>query len=105
MISLELALQILTLIPPLQFGTPDAVPTPAAVEGSGVLLITGCAPGQGVAVFPGSFAGVAGQDGTVRIPVPAQRPGADSYRISTAAGAARIHGTINAGEMLSGACP
>jgi hypothetical protein len=104
MVDLATAIQILAMLPPLQFGTPDAV-APKDVEGSGVLLITACDPGQGVAIMPGSFAGVAGPDGTVRITVPAQRPDADSYQVSTESGQRKIHGTIGAGELLSGTCP
>lgn len=103
MVSIELALQILTLLPPLHFGTPETQ-TPAVVEGSGVLLISACNPDDHIVVLPGSFAGVAGKDGTVRIIVPAQRPDADSYRVLNSAGEKKINGTIKAGELLSGTC-
>lgn len=104
MSTIELALQILMLLPPIHSGTPAAAvgPTPS---GSGILLITSCQPQDVVLIQPGNLSGVANADGVVKIKAPAQREKDDSYELRTLRGSIPFNGTLNANESLSASCP
>ena len=101
--SLELALQILMMLPPLQFGDTKTPTKPA--EGTGTLLIAACNPGESVLIKPGNLMGYADENGIVKIQAPAQNEDDGSYQLSTLEGSVTFNGTLTPSSVLSSVCP
>jgi hypothetical protein len=97
-------LEILLFLPPIHSRTPPAA-VGSTPSGSGILLITSCAPGGAVQIQPGTISGAANAEGVVILKAPAQRRGADPYEIRTPNAAGEFNGTLDANALLSASCP
>ena len=97
--NLELAIQLLMLLPPIHFGTPAAVEG-AAPAGSGTLLITLCEPRAAVMIEPGNIRAVADADGVIMVKAPAQRETDEPYSFL----GKTFNGTLTQGQSLSASC-
>jgi hypothetical protein len=102
---MNILLLIVHLLPYIPMYAPTYATVPAAVAGTGTLLVTSCPIGSTVVIEPGQLRGTVDQDGVAEIKAPAQADGADPYQLYANGLHAEMNGTLSAHESLSGVCP